>query len=135
MKKIPIGRNADGRDIFLTPEMRGTSHMHVVGGTRTGKSKFLEWMMRKILDSYPALRETRSREEKDRRKKRHGTAHGHTSQILEENTQKNLKKFRHRLERPTLSLLRQSWPPGLQELAYKRACVHRFNFTCLICVG
>jgi len=53
-------------------------------------------MMRKILGCYPVLRETRSRQEKDRRKKRHGTAHGHTSQILKEDTQKNLKSGSHK---------------------------------------
>ena len=95
MKNIVLGNDAAGRPLYLTAETRRSSHMHVIGGTRTGKSKFLEWMMRKIVDCYPALRETRSREEKDRRKKRHGTAHGHTSQILEENTQKNLEKFRN----------------------------------------
>src|SRR5437879_3666655 len=47
MKKLFLGNNADGSPLHLTPEMRQTSHMHVIGGTRTGKSKFLEWMMRK----------------------------------------------------------------------------------------
>jgi hypothetical protein len=47
MKPIIIGRNAAGKPIQLTPEMRRNTHMHVVGGSGTGKSKFLEWMIRK----------------------------------------------------------------------------------------
>ena len=47
MNHILIGKNASGKPLYLTPEMRQASHMHVIGGTRTGKSKFLEWMMRK----------------------------------------------------------------------------------------
>ena len=46
MTPILLGRDADGQPLHLTPEQRKSSHMHVVGGTRTGKSKFLEWMMR-----------------------------------------------------------------------------------------
>jgi hypothetical protein len=40
-----IGFDARGRKIRLTPEER-QAHMHVIGSTRSGKSKFLEWMMR-----------------------------------------------------------------------------------------
>jgi hypothetical protein len=46
---ILLGRDANGRPLHLTPEQRRSSHMHVIGGTRTGKSKFLEWMMHKDL--------------------------------------------------------------------------------------
>src|SRR5882672_6618175 len=50
MNQIYIGQNADGKRLFVTPQMRKTSHMHVIGGTRTGKSKFLEWMIQKDID-------------------------------------------------------------------------------------
>jgi hypothetical protein len=46
MKSIFIGKDANGRDVWITPEMRRNSHMYAVGGTRTGKSKFVEWMDR-----------------------------------------------------------------------------------------
>ena len=41
-----IGQDANGRPIRLTREMRRQTHAHIVGGTRTGKSKLLEWMVR-----------------------------------------------------------------------------------------
>ena len=47
MKPIIIGKDASGKAVLLTPEMRRSTHMHVVGGSGTGKSKFLEWMIRK----------------------------------------------------------------------------------------
>src|SRR5260221_1832877 len=47
MNSIPIGLNANGAEILITPEMRQSTHMHVIGGSGTGKSKFLEWMIRK----------------------------------------------------------------------------------------
>lgn len=46
MIPIPIGQNADGQPISITPELRRSTHMHVIGGSGTGKSKFLEWLMR-----------------------------------------------------------------------------------------
>ena len=46
MRKIKLGDNADNRPMFLTPEMRQTTHMHVIGGSGTGKSKFLESLIR-----------------------------------------------------------------------------------------
>ena len=39
MNRIAIGNNADGRPIYLTPEMRQGTHMHVIGGSGKGKSK------------------------------------------------------------------------------------------------
>src|ERR1700720_283441 len=47
MKSIPIGQNASGKLIHITPAMRSSTHMHVIGGSGTGKSKFLEWLIRK----------------------------------------------------------------------------------------
>jgi hypothetical protein len=47
MKAIPIGLNSEGNGLFLTPEVRRSTHMHVIGGSGTGKSKFLEWIIRK----------------------------------------------------------------------------------------
>lgn len=47
MEPIFIGDNADGKPIHITADMRQSTHMHVIGGSGTGKSKFLEWMIRK----------------------------------------------------------------------------------------
>src|ERR1700683_654713 len=49
MDTILLGQNADGDAVHLTPALRQSTHMHVIGGTRTGKSKFLEWMIRQDL--------------------------------------------------------------------------------------
>jgi len=51
MEAIFIGKNARGRRLYLTPEMRAASHQHVVGGTRTGKSKLLEWQIRRDIEA------------------------------------------------------------------------------------
>ena len=45
MNRLFIGFDARGKKIWLSPEDR-KAHMHVIGSTRSGKSKFLEWMMR-----------------------------------------------------------------------------------------
>jgi hypothetical protein len=47
VETIYIGQNATGKPLFLTPEMRRSTHMHIIGGSGTGKSKFLEWLIRK----------------------------------------------------------------------------------------
>src|SRR5688572_27325558 len=47
--EMVLGWRADGRSVVLSPEMRRTTHMHVIGGSGTGKSKFLEWMIRSDL--------------------------------------------------------------------------------------
>lgn len=47
MKAIPIGQNANKKPLFLSPELRQSTHMHVIGGSGKGKSKFLEWMIRR----------------------------------------------------------------------------------------
>jgi type IV secretion system coupling TraD/TrwB family protein len=47
MRPTPIGQDANGRPIYITPEMRKNTHLHVIGGSGTGKSKFLEWVIRK----------------------------------------------------------------------------------------
>lgn len=47
MKAIEIGKNANGQPIHLTPEMRQNTHMHVIGGSGKGKSKFLDWLVRR----------------------------------------------------------------------------------------
>jgi hypothetical protein len=46
MRQIAIGTSARNAKLFLTPELRQGTHMHVVGGSGTGKSKFLEWLIR-----------------------------------------------------------------------------------------
>jgi hypothetical protein len=46
MKPILLGKDAGGNPVYLTPAMRRATHMHVVGSSGTGKSKFLEWMIR-----------------------------------------------------------------------------------------
>jgi hypothetical protein len=47
MKPIIIGQNARGEPVTITPEMRQSTHTHVIGGSGKGKSKFLEWMIRR----------------------------------------------------------------------------------------
>jgi hypothetical protein len=51
MRPIYIGKNPDGAPLYLTPELRKQAHFHCIGGTRTGKSKFLEWMIRQDIDA------------------------------------------------------------------------------------
>lgn len=46
MKAIRIGLDAAGKELFITPELRQSTHTHVIGGSGTGKSKFLEWLIR-----------------------------------------------------------------------------------------
>lgn len=50
MKPIVIGQQADGKPLAITEEMRQSTHMHVIGGSGKGKSKFLEWMIRKNIE-------------------------------------------------------------------------------------
>ena len=47
MSDIPLGQDAAGRQLHLTAEHRRNTHMHVIGGSGTGKSKFLEWLIRR----------------------------------------------------------------------------------------
>lgn len=47
MKPIPIGHRANGAPLALMPELRQSTHMHVIGGSGKGKSKFLEWLIRR----------------------------------------------------------------------------------------
>jgi hypothetical protein len=49
MKRIYLGLNANRKPMFLTEEMRRGTHCHCVGGSGTGKSKFLECMIRQDL--------------------------------------------------------------------------------------
>src|SRR3990167_2885796 len=44
-RSLFLGYDALARPIRLNPEER-KSHMHVIGSSGSGKSKFLEWMMR-----------------------------------------------------------------------------------------
>ena len=46
MKAIPIGQDANRAPLFLGSQLRESTHMHVIGGSGKGKSKFLEWMIR-----------------------------------------------------------------------------------------
>jgi hypothetical protein len=47
MKSIYIGQNKETNgQIEITPKMRQSTHMHVIGGSGKGKSKFLEWILR-----------------------------------------------------------------------------------------
>lgn len=48
MKQLVLGSGADGRDVFLSKDDR-RAHMHVIGSSGSGKSKFLEWIMRQDL--------------------------------------------------------------------------------------
>jgi hypothetical protein len=47
MTPILIGWDARGRPVELGPQERESTHMHVIGGSGTGKSKFLEWLVRR----------------------------------------------------------------------------------------
>ena len=47
MKPIAIGVSASNQPISITAQMRQSTHMHVIGGSGKGKSKFLEWMIRR----------------------------------------------------------------------------------------
>jgi hypothetical protein len=47
VKPIHIGQNASDQPLYITPELRRSTHMHIIGGSGTGKSKFLEWIIRK----------------------------------------------------------------------------------------
>lgn len=46
MSDIFIGFDANKKKIYLIPEDREATHMHVIGSSGSGKSKFLEWMIR-----------------------------------------------------------------------------------------
>lgn len=49
MKTIELGFDARGEKLQLDSKARSTTHMHVIGGSGTGKSKFLEWLIRQDL--------------------------------------------------------------------------------------
>src|ERR1700752_2218988 len=50
MKELHLGYNATKKPLRLSAEDRKT-HMHVIGSSGSGKSKFLEWMIRGDLAS------------------------------------------------------------------------------------
>src|SRR5438105_9716980 len=50
MNPLHLGYNAGGKSVRLDPADRNT-HMHVIGSSGSGKSKFLEWMIRGDLDN------------------------------------------------------------------------------------
>jgi type IV secretory pathway VirB4 component len=47
MKPILLGYDVCGQPVFMPPERQ--SHMHVVGSSGSGKSKFLEHLMRQMV--------------------------------------------------------------------------------------
>jgi hypothetical protein len=47
MKDIRIGLAANRKPLVLSSKARKSTHMHVIGGSGTGKSKFLEWLIRR----------------------------------------------------------------------------------------
>ena len=49
MKPLFVGWNAAGRPVTISESTRRATHTHVIGGSGTGKSKFLEWMIRRDL--------------------------------------------------------------------------------------
>ena len=49
MKSRFVGWQADGKAVTIPEEARRATHTHVIGGSGTGKSKFLEWMIRQDL--------------------------------------------------------------------------------------
>lgn len=54
MSTLLLGYDAVGGPIWLSPENRRT-HMHVIGSSGSGKSKFLEWMIRGDLQNRQGL--------------------------------------------------------------------------------
>ncbi|HET6842993.1 MAG TPA: type IV secretory system conjugative DNA transfer family protein [Candidatus Angelobacter sp.] len=48
MRSLVLGHGPDGRQITIDPDDR-QAHMHVIGSSGSGKSKFLEWIMRQDL--------------------------------------------------------------------------------------
>lgn len=54
MRKIFIGFDANGRKLDLTEEQRA-GHMHVIGSSGSGKSKFLEWITRQDIRNGPGF--------------------------------------------------------------------------------
>jgi type IV secretory pathway VirB4 component len=48
MKPLVLGHGPDEAEIRLSPDDR-QAHAHVIGSSGSGKSKFLEWMMRQDL--------------------------------------------------------------------------------------
>ena len=46
---FPLGRDAKGRPIRLTEDDLAQTHTHVIGGTSTGKSSFLDWFTRQFI--------------------------------------------------------------------------------------
>lgn len=54
-REIFLGLDANRRHVYLSPKIRQTTHMHVIGGSGTGKSKFLEWLIRKDIEQGQGL--------------------------------------------------------------------------------
>ena len=55
MSELFIGWNAAGQPVVIPQAARRTTHMHVIGGSGTGKSKFFEWMIRRDIDAAQGL--------------------------------------------------------------------------------
>src|ERR1051326_6703922 len=55
MTRMFIGLDANRRPVYLSSETRETTHMHVIGGSGTGKSKFLEWLIRQDIKNRHGL--------------------------------------------------------------------------------
>src|SRR5687768_14337050 len=55
MSRIFLGLDARRKRVYLTPEVRAITHMHVIGGSGTGKSKFLEWLIRQDIKNRQGL--------------------------------------------------------------------------------
>ena len=49
MKPILIGKNTSGEPMYLDSKLRQSTHMHVIGSSGRGKSKFLEQLIRQDL--------------------------------------------------------------------------------------
>src|ERR1035438_2905165 len=55
MSRIFLGYDANRRPMYLSPHIRQSTHMHVIGGSGTGKSKFLEWLIRQDMRNRQGL--------------------------------------------------------------------------------
>lgn len=55
MRNLFIGFDANRKKISLAPDDREATHMHVIGSSGSGKSKFLEWMIREDIKNGQGL--------------------------------------------------------------------------------
>ena len=55
MKRSFLGFDANRKPVYLSPKMRQGTHTHIIGSSGTGKSKFLEWLIRQDIKNRQGL--------------------------------------------------------------------------------